>query len=132
MSKEVQVASRSWGRREADSVLKPPEGAQACGNLDFRTSALQSHKTGNSILFVEICYSSCKELIWASAPGARQSTGLPAVTGTPGKGEGGPRQHHAVRLTLQGAPDPGLPRDKSSKPPVVFKPVCIGLSIYGN
>ena len=71
MHQEILVRSRNWERKGADSFLKPPERMQA-RNVDFRTSDVQSCKTGNAILFLAICYSSHKELIWAGAPSARQ------------------------------------------------------------
>ena len=94
MHQEIPVPSRNWERKGADSFLKPLERMQA-GNLDFRTSDVQSYKTGNSILFLEICYSRHKELIWAGAPSTRQ-----------------PREELAVVSIVQsvsdspGAPDP--------------------------
>lgn len=121
MHQEILVPSSNWERKGTDSFLKPPERMQA-GNLDFRTSDVQSCKTGNSILFLAICFSSHKELIWAGAPSARQ-----------------PREELPVDSIVQpdspGAPDPerGLHENsQTSKPLIILKAVCTGVSIHGN
>lgn len=43
-NQEMQVASRSWKGKKADSLLELPEETQPCQCLDFRTSCLQKHK----------------------------------------------------------------------------------------
>ena len=45
MHQEILVPSSNWERKGTDSFLKPPERMQA-GNLDFRTSDVQSQPEG--------------------------------------------------------------------------------------
>lgn len=56
---EMKAASRSWKRREMDSLLDPPEGMQPCAT--FQASSLQNFKIINLCCFkplslLQICY----------------------------------------------------------------------------
>lgn len=89
MHQEIPAPSRNWERKGAGSFLKPPERMQV-GNLDFRTSDVQSYKTGNSILFLEICYSRHKELIWAGAPSTREELAVDSIAQSVSDSTGAP------------------------------------------